>query len=132
MGKRKLSKNWAITLKPQYVEEFKKGTKRYEIRRRVPTNLWPGDRLYVVQSNTGGKVVLRMRVESVMLVSPDCAWNIFGHALGISENAFYEYTIGRNKIALIRIGEVESMSRDVKCTQLGIKKAPQWFAEIFV
>lgn len=125
-----LVKDWVITLKPQYVEAFKNGTKKYEIRTRVPNDLRPSDRLFVIQSASGGKVVLCLVVDAIFNLFPVDAWGRFNRALGISKEAFDEYTKGRERIVLLRISNIEEMPDDMKIYDLGLKKAPLWFKRI--
>ena len=125
-----LRKKWAISLKPEYVEAFRNGTKKYEVRSKEPISLCPHDSIYVVQSGSGGKVVLRLEVGRILQFSPDTAWRCYSNELGISKEDFDDYTKGREKIALLRIDRVENMPENMTIKDLGLNKAPQWFQQI--
>lgn len=130
MAKISLEKDWVISLKSQYVEAFKKGDKKYEIRTRVPNELRPLDRLFVVQSNSGGKIVLKLVVEAILFFSPENAWGRFNKTLGISKKEFEKYTNNRKEIVLLRISEIKEMPKNMTILNLGLKKAPMWFQQI--
>lgn len=130
MAQVSLVKDWVITLKPQYVEAFRNGSKKYEIRTRVPNDLRPSDRLFVVQSASGGKIVLCLVVDAILYSTPTNAWGRFNRALGISKEAFDEYTKGRKEIVLLRISNIEEMPEDMTFYDLGLGKAPLWFQRI--
>lgn len=124
------NKDWAITLKPQYITAIKNGSKKYEIRTKIPNDLRRLDTLFIVKSASGGKVVASIEIDAVLFLSPADAWGRFNHALGISKDAFDEYTKDREEIILIRLGDLEEMPEDMTIDDLGLKKAPQWFAHV--
>lgn len=123
-------KNWAITLKPQLITAIKNGSKKYEIRTRKPNDLRPLDTLFIVQSASGGKVVGSVKVEAIFSFRTEYAWRCFNSALDISKEAFDEYAKGKEEIVLIRIGKFEEVPEKMTIDDLGLKKAPQWFARV--
>lgn len=125
-----LRKDWAISLKPKYVEAFKKGTKKYEIRTKKPNELRPQDRLFVIQSGSRGKVVLCLEVDRILQLSPETAWRRYNDELGITKEAFDEYTKDRKVVELLHIRSVEEMPDDMTFYDLGLTKAPLWFQQI--
>lgn len=123
-------KEWAITLKPEYIEAFRNGTKKHEIRSRIPIGLFPHDKLYVVQSGSGGKIVLCLEVGRILYCSPNVAWGCYSNELGISKEGFDRYTKGRESVVLLCINSVEEISENITIKDLKLKKAPQWFYQI--
>lgn len=125
-----LTKKWAISLKPEYVEAFKNGSKKYEIRTKIPIDLRPQDKLFVVQSGSGGRVVLSLTVDKILSLSPENSWRRYNDELGITKKAFEKYTKGRKTVILLHVGLVIVMPSFITCKDLGIKKAPLWFEQI--
>lgn len=130
MGLKDVRKKWVITLKPEYVEAFKKGNKEYEIRTKKPNGLCPQDHLFVVQSGSGGKLVLRLEVDRILLLSPGTAWRRYKDKLGITKEAFDEYTKGRKSVELLHVSSVKVLPDWMTIRYIGLTKAPQWFQQI--
>lgn len=124
------SLSWAMTLKPMYVEAIRGGFKRYEVRTKIPRELYPGDRIFVVRSASGGKVVFCIVVDKIYRFTPIKAWSLFSYAYGISQEEYDKYTRGRFRVYLIKFGKIEEMPEGMTIRDLGLKIAPQWFQRI--
>ena len=125
-----LINDWVMSLKPQYVEAIRKGLESYVIRARLPRELQPGDKVFVVESGSGGKVVLCLTVGAKMMFTPKLAWYRYQGALGITEEEYKKYTRDKDRIYLLRITIVEEMPEGMTVRDLGFPKAPTWFYRI--
>lgn len=125
-----LINDWVMSLKPQYVEAMRKGLMSYVIRSRLPRELQPGDRVFVVESGSGGKVVLCLVLGERVMYTPELAWYRYQGALGITEEEYKKYTRDKDRIYLLRILVIEEMPEGMTVRDLGFPKAPTWFYRI--
>ena len=119
---------WAITLHKQFVKSFLEGEKKVEVRTRVPKALRSGDWIYVIQENTGGKVVMRMRVLGVLKMSPQVLWERRWKEIQVNYLAYSDYFKGRQTAYGILIDIIEPIGMEVYRDELGLTSSPQWFA----
>lgn len=124
-----LRKRWLISLWPVYIKAFQDGTKLYEIRTRVPSELRHGDIIYAAETGSMGVVRISFEVEEILFMKPSDAWGRFCRALGIDKRSFEAYTAGRNEIVLIRVKNVKKNPSLMTVKDLGLRKAPMWFAK---
>ena len=122
--------SWAITIRPPYVEKIISGVKAYEIRTRLPKELDIDDEVYVVQASSGGNVVLKFRVENIMIGTPLLMWERYRRDLGVTEGEFSLYCRGKNEVYLIKLGEVERLSPPWSLEDLQLLRSPQWFIRV--
>lgn len=120
--------NWAISLHKQFVKSFREGDKRVEVRTRVPKTLRTGDWLFVIQTDSGGRVVMRMRVRAIWRMTPELLWERMSHSIQVNYLAYADYFKGKSVAYGILIDEVVPITEEVYCEELGLNKAPQWFS----
>lgn len=119
---------WAISLHERFVKSFLEGGKRIEVRTRVPLALRTGDWIFVVRTDSGGRVVMRMRVRAIWRMSPELLWERMSHGIQVDYMAYAEYFKGRSVAYGIVIDEVVPVTEEVYCEELGLNKAPKWFS----
>lgn len=120
---------WIITIKKEYIDKILKGTKRYEIRKKVPKELHEGDVIYICEKGTKGKIVARFEVGNVSKWGRFGAWQIKGKFLGINTLEYFNYVGGHEFVYLIGIENQMKVESEFNITMLGLKKSPQWFAK---
>lgn len=122
--------DYAITVKPQFVAAMMYGDKRCEIRTRVPKGLGGGDEIYVIEAGTGGKVMLHLLVEAVWSGEPDYMFKVLGYKMAISREDYDKYVAGREVVYIITFIVIQEGWPLMGMADLGLKKAPQWFAKV--
>lgn len=110
-----------------YTEYILHCHKLYEIRTRIPKDMKTGDRIYVVESGSHGKIRLHFLVGKIIEIEPKLAWRRYEFELGISYENFKKYTDGKDKIFLIEITNVRNLNFYCNVSDLGYKRAPNWF-----
>ena len=121
---------YAITIKPQYVEAIRLRRKLYEIRTRVPRDLRQGDDIFVVEAGTGGEVMLHLRVVAVICNKPDVMYSSLGLYMAISKKNYDAYVDGREVVYAIAFYVWQEGKPLMKLADLGLKRAPQWFTKV--
>lgn len=122
--------DYAITIKPQYVAAIMFGSKRCEIRTRVPKGLGGGDEIYVIEAGTGGEVMLHLLVAEVWCGKPDDMFKILGYKMAISRADYEKYVAGREVVYIITFIVIQEGRPLMHLADLGLKKAPQWFTKV--
>jgi len=80
-----------LSIKPQYVEEIKKGNKKYEFRKvgfRKKDDL---TKIYIYSTAPIQKIVGYFNFESIIEDHPKALWKNFKDHSGIEENEFFDY-----------------------------------------
>lgn len=122
--------NWVISLHKHFVKSFLEGDKKVEVRTRVPSALRPGDWLYVIQTNSGGRVVMKLRVQTVWRMSPTLLWDCVSHLIQVNYLAYSDYFKGKSVAYGILIDEVVPIVDEVYREDLGLNRTPQWFSSM--
>lgn len=122
--------DWIITIKEEYIEKILNGTKRYEVRTRIPKELEIDDRIFVCKPKTQGKIVAMFEVTCVYRLGKIGAWELKKWWLGMSEKEYFEYVFAKDIVYLIKVKNAKSIEKPIYVKELGIKKAPQWFAKV--
>lgn len=125
-----MNQQWAITIKPPYVEKIVSGVKAYEIRTRLPTDFSVGDEVFVVQGASRGKVVLAFKVESIVEGNPVWLWENFKRDLGVSMREFYFYTYRHEVVYLIKMTSIVRLQPPWTLKGLQLSRVPQWFQRV--
>ena len=123
-------RQWAISIRQPYVECIVAGVKAYEIRTRIPERLSVGDEVYVVQTGSGGEVVMSFVLEDIICDAPEKLWEKFMLSLCIQEKDFYLYAAGRTCIYLLKVGAKQVFGPHLMLSDLGLAYAPQWFTQL--
>lgn len=126
----KQNMDFVITVAPQYVAAMKSRKKHFELRTRIPVDLSRGDHIYVVEARTGGEVMLLLRVREVLCNTPDDMYRRCGYGMSISRADYDKYVEGRTKVFAIAFEVEEQGCPLMHISDLGLKKAPQWFTRV--
>lgn len=81
-----------LPIKPKYCDEIKKGTKKYEFRRKrfsLNTRI-----VYMYSTVPVGKIVGTFEVKKIIEDTPKMLWAKFKDAAGIEEADFFSYFEG--------------------------------------
>lgn len=121
--------NWAISLKPQFVEAIREGRKTCEVRTRIPRELQSGDYLYVVETNTHGKVALKLRVATIHYGDTNKMYiRYFRDSLALTAMEYIDYANGRDNMYFITFDVVEDY--DKITPEMRLVHSPQWFKRV--
>lgn len=121
---------WAITLHKQFVKSFLEGDKKVEVRTRVPKALHSGDWIFVVQEDTGGRVVMKMRVAGILRMSPMMLWERRWKEIQVNYLAYSEYFRDKKFAYGIVVDRVIPVTEEIYREELGLKSSPQWFSTV--
>jgi type I restriction enzyme, S subunit len=80
-----------LSIKPKFVQEIRKGKKKYEFRRSFSRNI---RFVYVYETAPVGKIVGTFEVKRVIEDTPRMLWTKFKDCAGIGERDFFEYFEG--------------------------------------
>lgn len=97
--------NVILSIKPKYCDRIKKGTKKYEFRRR-------GFRqnvgfVYIYSTSPVNKIVGLFSVESIVHGHPETLWKSFKEYSGTEEEEFFEYFKSCKQGCAIKIKDVK-------------------------
>jgi type I restriction enzyme S subunit len=104
--------NVLLSIKPEYVDEIFKGSKKYEFRRMIFKNKRI-KRVYIYATAPVGKIVGSFAVGGIIEASPAALWRKCRKAAGISRKDFFEYFRGTKRAFAIQIGTVEHLDKPV-------------------
>lgn len=89
-----------LSIKPEYVEQIERHTKRFEFRKRNFKNL-PSE-VWIYASAPVKKIVGIIQVGAIIEDTPISLWERCKQNSGIKEKAFFKYFKGKNKgIAIV-------------------------------
>ena len=89
-----------LSIKPEYVEQIERHTKRYEFRKRKFKNV-PSE-ILIYASAPVKKIVGIVQVGDIIEDTPISLWSRCKQKAGIKEKAFFEYFKGKNQgIAIV-------------------------------
>lgn len=124
---------YVLAVKKPYLDAIIDGSKKYEIRTRIPRNLSKGDWLFLVESGSGGKIQAAAKVDRVRFVPADVFYEEHAPELCITREDYYDYTLrhGHKDIYAISFSQVtDARSRRDYLIKLGLNRTPQWFQRV--
>ncbi len=124
------NRSWAITVEKCYCDAMLRGDKTAEVRTRVPMMLGRGDIVYVIQKDTGGKVVCRFVVSEVIHGKTGPLWVSYKEEMCISWIRYADYADWRKMMYLIRFEKLQKPDRVVFREDLGLLRSPHWFMPV--
>ena len=124
------NRSWAITVKKYFCDAMLCGRKTAEVRTRVPMTLGRGDIVYVIQKDSGGKVVCRFIVSEVFCGETVSLWVSYKEEMCISWIKYADYADWRKTMYLIRFDKLQVPMRAVFREDLGLLRSPQWFMPV--
>lgn len=117
-----------LSIKPEYVDQILRGTKKYEYRKRLPKESI--DTIFIYSTAPEMKVVASVRILSKLSASPTALWEQTKKTAGISRSKFREYFHGCKIAYAYQLGAVQIFDVAKSLAEFGINVAPQSFAYI--
>lgn len=96
--------NAILSIKPQYVEEIKKGRKKFEYRKSVFKQ--KVEKVYIYASAPVSKIIGEFQPVDVIHGNPEEVWKKTKQYSGITEKFFKEYYRGRSVAYAIEIKNI--------------------------
>ncbi|MEN4018225.1 MAG: hypothetical protein PQ975_06900 [Methanobacterium sp.] len=98
--------NVLLSIKPKYVEEIKKGNKKYEFRKTGFRKKCLKE-AYIYSTSPVKKIVGFFKIEKIIEDHPENLWENFKEYSGIAEDEFFDYFRNKEKGYAIEINEFE-------------------------
>jgi len=101
--------NVLLSIKPKYVEEIKKGSKKYEFRKSFTSkkNMGQIEKIFIYCSSPVKKIVARFYFNEIIEDNPRSLWNKFSEYSGIDEKDFFKYFGIKEKGYAIKITKIK-------------------------
>ena len=101
--------NVLLSIKPRYVEEIKKGNKKYEFRKSLFSrkNIDKIEKIYIYSSSPVKKIVARFILSVVLEDHPKILWEKYKNFSGIDEIEYFKYYGNSKKGFAIKITELK-------------------------
>lgn len=117
-----------LSIKPNYVRDIMKGTKKYEYRRKIFKRN-DVDTIVIYATKPVGKVVGEFKIKSIISNSPDVIWSETSEYGGLNKEKFYKYFQGLDTAFAIQIYKVKKYSSQISLSDLKEKNInpPQSF-----
>lgn len=115
-----------LSIKPEYVDEIFKGTKKYEYRKNIFKNK-NVKKIMVYATKPLGKVVGEFSIGKVIHDTPENIWTKTYKYSGISKEFFDSYFSKKDFGFAIQIKEINLYDEAKDITEFNIKQAPQSF-----
>lgn len=93
-----------ISLHSQFVRGIVAGTKRIELRRRVP-KIASGSRVWLYNKSPIACINAMVELISVQAITPDALWDEHHALLGLSEDVYRTYVQGREIVGALHLGK---------------------------
>lgn len=118
-------KSIILSIKPIYSKKILEESKKIEIRKKnIPLKI---NKVYIYETSPTMKVVGEAMIEKVEIHSPQTAWNLFSHDMGIDYKSFMSYLKNHNECRLIFLKEVKKYSKEKTLEDFKINFSPQSF-----
>jgi len=96
-----------LSIKPQYADRIKDGTKTIELRSYDPA-LMPEDWCIVYETHPTGHISFVFQVEYFWCMKPDLAWELFSNGFGIEFDDYFGYFHKKPYAYGLKIGQVNT------------------------
>jgi len=100
-----------LSIKPQYVLEIKKGTKKYEYRKNIFKK--DVDKVIIYCTQPVGKIVAEFEINEIINDSPKEVWNKTALSSGISKDKYEEYFKNSKQCYAIGISKLVEYSNPI-------------------
>jgi len=108
--------NVLLSIKPRFVEEIKKGNKKYEFRKSLfsKKNLNKIEKVFIYSSSPVQKIVARFFISLILEDHPNVLWEKCKNYSGIEKVEFFKY-FGENKRGLaIEISDLKFYKKPIE------------------
>lgn len=120
---------YILPIHHMYAARIYDGTKRYEVRRRIP-RLQPGDRILLYETSPISKVTGEFIVEKIYHGDPDYMYGRYGGAFGIAWRDYQRYVDGLPTIFAILVSKPRIYAHPMMLLEFGLQRAPQSFLRL--
>ncbi len=110
-----------ISIHPEHVKNILRGVKRFELRRKIPTNV---ERIVIYSTAPESRIVAIAKVEEIIRETPVRLWKRVRGAAGVSELFFHRYFGNCNEAFALRIGRVQMISKPIFLNHPRLKLSP--------
>jgi len=100
-------KSVLLSIKPEYVREIVKGTKRYEFRRAIFKDKGGVDKVYIYSTAPVKKIVASFAIDEIIEDHPENLWLKCQSFSGIDKTSFFEYFKDKEKGFAIKIKDLD-------------------------
>lgn len=108
--------NVLLSIKPKYVEEIKKGTKKYEFRKSIFKNYV--NLIFIYSSSPEKKIVARFSTTTIIEDHPRNLWKKCKKFSGIEEKEFFNYFAEKEKGFAIKIDNLRIFKKPLEPKEL--------------
>ena len=107
--------NVLLSIKPKYVEEIKKGKKKYEFRKSLfsSKNIDRIEKIYIYSSSPVKKIVARYVLSLILEDHPKILWEKCKDFSGIDEIEYFKYYGKKDKGIAIKITELKFFKKPI-------------------
>jgi predicted transcriptional regulator/adenylate kinase len=110
-----------LSIHPQHVENILRGTKRFELRRRVPSHI---KHVVIYATAPQCRIVAIAEIEKILGNTPSALWEKVRGASGVSSDLFFNYFRGCNIAYALQIGRVKKLGRKISLSHSRLKLTP--------
>jgi len=107
--------NVLLSIKPKYVEEIKKGNKKYEFRKSLfnKKNIDKIEKIFIYSSSPVKKIVARFFLSVILEDHPKNLWERCKDFSGIDEIEYFKYFEENEKGLAIKITELKFFKKPI-------------------
>jgi predicted transcriptional regulator len=105
-----------ISIHPEHVEKILSGEKRFEFRKKIPTDTIR--RMVIYSTSPVMKVVAVAEIDSTITAKPESVWRRTRHASGITKQRFTKYFDNRDIAHALSIGSVRELANPIPLSTL--------------
>jgi len=110
-----------LSIHPSHVDNILRGVKRFEFRRRIPTDV---KRIVIYATAPKGRIVAVADIEEIISDSPSILWEKVCGAAGITYDFYQNYFCGVHEAFALRIGRIYSLTRTIALTHPKLRLSP--------
>jgi len=110
-----------LSIHPSHVDNILQGVKRFELRRRIPTDV---KRIVIYATAPKARIAAVADVEEVISDSPSILWGKVCEAAGITHDFYQNYFSGVQKAFALRIGRIYSLTGIITLTHPKLQLSP--------
>ncbi|MBA2858262.1 type I restriction enzyme S subunit [Methanococcus maripaludis] len=120
-----------LSIKPKYVKEILKGSKKYEFRKSIFKKYDKNELVFIYSSYPVKRIVGTFSVGDIIENCPKILWNEFKNVSGIKESEFFKYFKEKDKGYAIQINKLKEFKNPVNPKDINPDfRAPQSFCYI--
>lgn len=118
-----------LSIKPKFIEEIKKGNKKFEYRKTIFKNT-DIDTVVIYASSPISKAIGEFKIKKILVNTPKELWRQTSNKSGITLDFFNEYFCNKDKGYAIEISELVIYKEPIDILNKFGLRAPQSFCYI--